>query len=98
MSPQREHLLYPWFTCKQTIENSEAWATAAAIRTGEMAALYIGDSAGTLTVYTPEAGHDKRFHGYELERHSLCVNTIWVHGALFRVGALLLCLRRSPTT
>ena len=57
----------------QTIENGENWATAAAIRTGEMAALYIGDSAGTLTVYTPEAGHGKGFHGYNVkEQQSLC--------------------------
>jgi WD40 repeat protein len=63
----REHLLYPWYTCMQTIENGENWATAAAIRTGEMAALYIGDSAGTLTVYTPEAGHGKGFHGYNVK-------------------------------
>ena len=38
----REYLLHPWLACVQIIENSgSAWATAAALRTGEVAALYV---------------------------------------------------------
>lgn len=52
----REYLLHPWLACVQIIENSgSAWATAAALRTGEVAALYVGDSQGTLSVYVPTA-------------------------------------------
>ena len=52
----REYLLHPWLMCVQVIENSgSAWATAAALRTGEVAALYVGDSQGTLSVYVPTA-------------------------------------------
>ena len=66
--PGRQNLLHPWFSVVQTIENSDNWATAAALRTGEVAALYVGDSSGSLSVYAPQRGHSNEWTGFALQR------------------------------
>ena len=48
-------LLYPWFNTVHILDNKKRWVTAASLRGGEGMALYVGDSEGDLTFYTPSS-------------------------------------------
>ena len=48
-------LLYPWFNTVHILDNKSRWVTAASLRGGEGMALYVGDSEGDLTFYTPSS-------------------------------------------
>ena len=52
-SPDREHLLYPWMEIAQVINNGTSWISCLALRTGEATALFMCDSAGHMSMYTP---------------------------------------------
>ena len=61
-------------------------------------AAYVGELRHYQEVY--DISGALAVHGYETERYELCQRTVWLHGIVFRIGALVLCsaLRRSPTS
>ncbi|OQS05507.1 hypothetical protein THRCLA_20602 [Thraustotheca clavata] len=48
----RALLRHPWYVCVQTLSTAGSWPTCSCLRLGDVTSIYVGDSAGGLSIYT----------------------------------------------